>query len=300
MRRLALLALVLALAPVTLAVASRLDVHRERPYDVDLVPRSSAVRWLSLGHPTLAANLYWLRVVQYVGEPRAEARGWEKLFPIVDLVTDLDPLHGYAYQVAGNVLAGVGRVAESNRILEKGMRNVPGRYILPFHRAVNAMLYEGDYALAGRYFERAARTPGAPEHLREYVLAMYVKGNQADAAIAFLSHLLETSEDEESRKALETQLRQARLEQAALQIDDAVERYREQFVLRPFTLDQLVATGFLRNLPPDPFGGTWLVDEEGRVHSSVNPRRFQRPMTVQERTSAVGALGAHMRGNRSP
>ena len=86
------------------------------------------MRWFSLGHALTASHLYWLRAVQYIGEPRAEERGWATLFPVVDLVTDLDPGHGYAYQVAGVVLSSAGRIDESNAILEKGTRNVPSRW----------------------------------------------------------------------------------------------------------------------------------------------------------------------------
>jgi hypothetical protein len=129
---------------------------------------------------------------------------------------------------------------------------------------------------------------------------MYVKGKQADAAIGFLTHLLETSSDDESRKALEKQLMQARLERAALQIDDAVARYRELFVLRPFALDQLVATGLLASIPPDPFGGQWLIDEDGRAHSSVNLRRFQRPMNANDRASALRTLQREAKGPPPP
>ncbi len=300
MRRLALLILALALATATAVAAARLDTHGERPYDLDYVPSSRAARWLSLGHPMVAADLFWLRTVQYIGEPRAERRGWDKLFPAIDLITDLDPRHGYAYQVGGNVLASVGRVAESNAILEKGMKNLTGRYILPFQRAVNALLYEGDYARAARYFERAAATPGSPEHLREYVVAMYVKGNQADAAIAFLTHLLDTTKDAESAKALERQLQQARLERAALGLDEAIARYRERFVLPPFSVEQLVATGLIAAVPPDPYGGSWVIDDESRVHSTVNSRRFARPITAEERRAAVRALGAQTRGHAAP
>lgn len=296
MKRLVLFAAALAFGGATVATANWGVVLRDRPYDLEYIPRSSSVRWLSLGHPVLAANFYWLRAVQYIGEPMADRRGWNKLFPIVDLITDLDPRHGYAYQVAGNVLAGVGRIQESNQILEKGMRNLPGRYILPFHRAVNALLYQGDYALAGRLFERAAATPGAPEHLREYVLAMYVKANQADAAIGFLSRLLEEAADPESRKAIQKQLEQARLERTALVIDEAIERYRERFLLRPFTLEQLVDKGLLSEIPADPLGGNWIVDQEGRVHSSVNPRRFQKPLSAEQRGIEARALNNRMRG----
>jgi hypothetical protein len=103
---------------------------------------------------------------------------------------------------------------------------------------------------------------------------MYVKGNQAEAAIGFLTHMIETSEDEDSRKALEAQLQQARLEQAALPIDEAAQRYREQFGWFPASPAPLVAAGFLDRVPPDPFGGSWRIDEDGRVHSTVNPRRL--------------------------
>lgn len=300
MRRLALLALAVVFAAGTVRVADRLDARGERPYDLDAVPSARALRWMSLGHPTLAADLWWLRTVQYMGEPRGERRGWSKLFPALDLVTDVDPRHGYAYQVGANVLAGVGQIAASNALLEKGIRNVPDRYIVPFQRAVNAMLYDGDYVGAAHWFELASRKPGAPEHLREYVVAMYVKGDQAEGAVAFLEHLIEAARDPESVKALEKQLSQAKLERAALAIDGAVERYRQRYVLRPFSIDQLVTVGLLSEVPPDPYGGAWTLDEEGRAHSSVNPRRFARPMTAEERRDAVGALGAQTRGSSAP
>jgi len=295
-RPLALLAVALVPFCGMLALGRRLGVARESPYDVDFVPRASAVRWLSLGHPTLAADLYWLRTVQYMGDPRADQRGWGKLFPLVDLVTDLDPGHGYAYQVAGNILGGAGRVAESNRILEKGIDRVPNRYILPFHRAVNAYLYQGDYAEAGRWFEKAAATPGAPPHLRENVVAFYVKGNRADAAVAFLEHLRASATDPESRKAIEKQLARARLEQVAWTIDEALERYRARFGIGPLDLGRLVASGLLTTLPLDPLGGDWFIGEDGRVRSSVLPERFGRPTSEEERRRGVNILGRQIRG----
>jgi tetratricopeptide (TPR) repeat protein len=215
--------------------------------------------------------------VQYIGEPRANERGWERLLPLVDLVTDLDPGHGYAYQVAGTILGSVDRVDESNAILEKGMRNVPSRYILPYLRAFNAFYYEGDYAAAGRWVETAARTPGAPPHLRQNVLAMYVKGGRAEAAIAFLSQALEETRDEESRKAILRQLEQARFEKAAAILDGAVAAYRERYGLAPAALDLLVAEGLLPALPEDPFGGRWILGDDGRARSTAHAHRLRPP-----------------------
>ena len=295
----------LAVAAVALGAAAWLSLARiertlAKPFDVAYVPSGAAARVVALGHRTMLSDLYWLQLVQYVGDSHATERGFDRLYPFADLVTDLDPRHGYAYQVGGNVLAGVGRVAESNRLLEKGIRNIPDRYILPFHRAVNAFLYGGDYAEAGRWFERAAATPGAPPHLRENVVAMYVKGNQAEAAISFLTHLLRSSPDPESRKALEKQLERARIEEVAASLDEALEHYRARFTLGPLDVQRLSDTGILPRIPRDPLGGFWFLGDDGRVHSSVNPQRYQRPLTEAERRASTGFLGEQMKGPLVP
>lgn len=275
-------AVILALAAATGLAAGSLFEARERPYDVDVIPSPATMRWLSIGHALLAADVYWLKTVQYIGEPRAEQRGWEKLFPLVQLVTDLDPGHGYAYQVAGIVLATGGRVAESNAILEKGTRNVRDRYILPYYRAFNAFYHEGDWVAAGRWSEIAARTPGAPAHARENVLAYYVKGQRADAAIGFLEQVLRETQDPESRKALERQLQQAVYERNAEAIDAAVEVYKARHGAPPRALRALVSEGLLPAIPPDPYGGTWRFDSLGRARSTVHEFRYAPPQAARE------------------
>lgn len=299
-RAAALLLVALALICAKVAVGRHSQVRATlAPYDLAYVPRPAAVRWLSLGHHTLAADLYWLRTVQYMGDPRANARGWDKLLPVLDLVTDLDPRHGYAYQVGGNILASVGRVEESNRILEKGFARLPERYILPFHRGVNAFMYAGDYSLAGQWFERAARSPGAPLHMREAVMAMYVKGDQAGSAIRFLNEMLAVTEVPESRRALEAQLQQAQLEEVALLLDAAAETFHERFQRFPLSAAELLVAGLIERVPADPYGGHFTFDEEGRARSSVQPRRIMRPASAAERADSLDSLRANLRG-RTP
>jgi tetratricopeptide (TPR) repeat protein len=286
--RLVPLLVFIALAGATFGTARRLAVPDERPYDVELVPSAQVLRVASLGHPTLAANLYWLRAVQYVGEPRANERGWDRLFPLVNLVTELDPAHGYAYQVAGTLLGTVGHVEESNRILEKGMREVPTRYILPFLRAFNAFYYEGDYAKAGEFIEVAARVPGAPPRLRDHVLAMYVKGRRADAAVAFLLEMRRSATDEESIAAIDGQLKQAALERDAALLEDAIRRYRETRFFGPYAVGQLALEGVVPAIPPDPYGGAWVLGDDGRVRSSANAFRYAPPESAEQRLPEPG------------
>lgn len=283
MRRAPIIAIAAVLAAATAAAASRLSAEHQRPYDVAVVPRATVLRWLSLGHPTLVANAFYLRAVQYIGEPRANERGWEKLHPLVDLVTDLDPGHGYAYQVAGIILGSVGRVQESNAILEKGTRAFPGRYILPYLRAFNAFYYEDDFALAGKFAEIAASKEGAPAHVRQTMLAYYVKGQRPEAAIAYLSGLLAEARDDESREALAGQLKQAYLERDAAVIEVAVERFRREQGRDPERLEELVAAGLIRAIPRDPFGGSYYLDNGGRVRSTEHAFRYHRPRDLDKR-----------------
>lgn len=291
-RQLAPALLAAALFAASAATARQLRLASEKPYDVGFVPTAAALRWLSLGHPTLAANLTWLRTVQYMGEPRGDERGWEKLRPLLETVTDLDPRHGYAYQTGANILASAGLVGDSNAILEKGIRNVPDRYILPFQRAVNAFLYAGDYAEAGRWFEVAARTPGAPGRMREYVVAMYVKGDEAGAALSFLRKLEEAAQDDESRKAVQAQIKRAIYERDASLLDAAAEAYRQRRGALPKSLTLLVDEGLLPSLPKDPYGGRFVLGEDGRARSTEFSKRFLRPLTGPEREAALRAPAA--------
>jgi tetratricopeptide (TPR) repeat protein len=263
------------LAAATAATASLLSVAQDRPYDIQAVPRPGPLAFLFLGNRTLAADVNWLRAVQYIGEKRGDERGWDKLYPLVDAITDLDPGHGYAYQVAGTILSAVGRVDESNRILEKGTRNVPNRYILPYYRAFNAFYYQGDWQEAGRWAEVAARTPGAPAAVRQNAVAYYVKGRRPEAAVAFVEQALSEAKDPDSRKALEGQLRQARLELAASRVDEAVAEWQRRYFTGPLAVGQLVAEGILPAVPEDPFGGELVLDPDGRARSSRNAFRFQ-------------------------
>jgi tetratricopeptide (TPR) repeat protein len=271
------------LAGVTAVTATRLRRVDERPYDVAIIPTAPVLRWASLGHPTLAANIQWLRAVQYIGEPKANERGWERLYPLLELVTELDPGHGYAYQVGGVILSSVGRIAESNALLEKGIENVPDRYILPFLRAFNAFYYDDDFAAAGHFVELAAKAPNAPAHLRNNVLAYYVKGRRADAAIQFLEQSRAESQDADTAKAIDEQLKQAYLERDAAELEQAAKEYNALFGRPPLLLEQLVSAQLIARIPPDPFGGVYFLGSDGRVRSSVHDFRFKRPGELGKR-----------------
>ena len=265
-----------------LSLASRV---LSRPYDVVHVPRGATARVIALGHRTLLSDLYWLSTVQYIGEPKAEQRGWDALYPLVDLVTDLDPRHGYAYHTAGIVLSAAGRLEESDRILKKGIEKGPqGWWSFPYYLAFNAWFYRGDYAEGARWAEVSARTPGASANISHLALSLKSKSGTPDDAIQMLRELMETTKDPVTASRLEEQMKLAVLERDAQALEAAVARFERERGREITSLDELVREGYVRALPKDPFGGRYQwIGWERRVRSSANGFRF----TLREKAHAT-------------
>lgn len=252
------------------------DAFVSRPYDVIHLPSGPAARVAALGHRTFVSDLYWLSTVQYIGERRAEERGWGKLLPLVDLVTDLDPRHGYAYQTAGIVLSAAGRIDESNAILEKGMRKGPPLWTFPYYIAFNYWFYLGDLATAAHYAELAARSPKASPNISHLALSLRAKSGSPEDAVTLLNELRATVKDEETASRLDEQLKLAYLERDAQRLERAVVEWERRYGRPLATLDELVSAGIVTELPPDPFGGRYAWNPQDRkVRSTANPFRFQ-------------------------
>ncbi len=249
------------------------------------LPRAQFLRLGSFGQRLLLADLYWLRTVMYVGEAAvAPERGWAALLPLGEIVTDLDPRYGYAYQVVGSNLSGLAhRVSESDRILEKGMRNVPDRWSLPFLYAFNKFFYEGDFATAAEYARRASKLGRRPQ-LALLAANLSLVANSDDeyrSALSILEISIQQADTPELREQLRQRVAKVRTYQALSRIEHAIEAFRIQHVRAPLCIDELVWSGFLPEIPGDPSGGSFVYEAwSATVSSSVLGAR--KPIKVTE------------------
>jgi tetratricopeptide (TPR) repeat protein len=125
-------------------------VQEAERFDIRFLPSSRPLKLLSPSLQLSVADYLWVQAVQYIGEQYVRRGRFEMLYPLVDLITDLDPGHGYAYQSAGIVLSSAGRLEESDAILKKGMEKGPNYWSFPFYLAFNDFFYRGDYESAAR------------------------------------------------------------------------------------------------------------------------------------------------------
>src|SRR5690242_2074399 len=151
------LVLAVAAAVLLLAAAVQLQAARERAYpaadagvDAVYVTSGTAVRRLSGAYNALAADAYWIRIIQYYGSTRRRlveaARGpapppmlaapphdYASLYPLLDITTTLDPRFNIAYRFGAVFLAepypgGPGRPDLAIALLEKGLRERPDKW----------------------------------------------------------------------------------------------------------------------------------------------------------------------------
>jgi len=208
----------LAVIALLLGVAVWLQHVRETSYvlatpeDDALYLRSGkAARRLTVAYQTLAADVYWIRAIQYYGgtkrsisteQPPAEAapppRRYDLLYPLLDLTTTLDPRFHIAYRFGAIFLAepfpgGPGRPDLAIALLEKGLREQPDKWDYMQDIGFVHYWWRHDYESAAVWFNRASDVPGAPWWLRSMAANMLAQGGDRQSSRMMWEAIRESS-----------------------------------------------------------------------------------------------------------
>lgn len=178
-----------------------------------LLPDGSTLRTMTLGFQNVIADFLWLRSVQAIGDRQVSKEAGMWIFRAIDIVTTLDPRFVAAYEAGGIALCTVVVMPEeSNRILEKGMRNNPEEWRLPFMLGINYYFELGDDAKAAEYIAIAASVGGGPEYLASFASRLYMTAKDPQKAVEVLATSYEHSSDTRLREFLGFRLKEALVE----------------------------------------------------------------------------------------
>ena len=284
-----------AVVAILIALAASLQRLREERYpsppvaEATLYLRSgAAARRLAVGYSALAADLYWIRAVQYYGDlklrlARSAARDgsdqstvhseYELLYPLLDLTTTLDPRFNIAYRFGSIFLAepypgGAGRPDLAIALLEKGLREKPDKWEYMQDIGFVHYWWEQDYRAAAEWFKKASEVPGAPWFLRSLAATTLAEGGDRQSSRIMWEAIRQSAEIEWLRGDAERRLRQ-------LDAADLIDALQQRIdATRPTTgtltdWQSLVRAGVLRGVPADPTGTPLVIDAEGRVGLST-------------------------------
>lgn len=177
------------------------------------LPPAGAVRPLFLGYHALAADLFWIRTVQYFGAHIQTDRRYPHLYRLVDLTTSLDPHFVDAYQLGGLFLS-LGRAyPEAIAIYRKGIEHNPDRWELPYDLGRMYFLDLGDIPAALGWFERANAVPGRAHYVPRLVARLRARTGLIEAALEMWERMRETTDNEWIRETAEKEIRKLRARQ---------------------------------------------------------------------------------------
>lgn len=252
-----------------------------------------AVGRMAVGFKALAADLYWMRTLQYFGDIQRghrlsgvqdveiARREYDLLYPLLDLTTSLDPQFNLAYRFGAIFLserppAGPGRPDLAIKLLEKGLRARPDRWEYMHDIGYVHYWWDHDYIAAAKAFEKASAMPDAPWWLKSLAATTLATGGDRRTSRTIFTAMRQSAEIDWMRRDAERRLRQLDALDAIDAIQAAVDRYTERAGRTPDDWQTLVRSGVLRGIPVDP-AGTPFTLEAGRVQLSTRSSLWPLP-----------------------
>lgn len=162
-----------------------------RPENSLMWVRSGAVASkLALGYRSLVADIYWMRAVVYYGGKKlagGEKPNYDLLYPLLDMVTTLDPHFRVAYRFGAIFLTegfpnGPGRPDQAMELLQRGIDRDDGQWAYYHDIAFIYYWWLNDLPNAAKWFERAADRPGAPEWLKPLAAVTLAEGGSRSSS----------------------------------------------------------------------------------------------------------------------
>lgn len=179
--------LVLCAAACGLAGYAARALPPPRPLEeLSYYPSGAHLEPATLGHSESAADLAWLRAVQYYGEHRITDNQFTRMGHVFDILTSLAPGFEAAYEFGAFALAQEGRdFPAAERLMLKGIAANPRSGRLAFQLGFLYYVHPGGRQLrhAAEYFQQAARLPGAPAQAARF--AAFARQQSGDLVVAY-------------------------------------------------------------------------------------------------------------------
>jgi len=304
-------AFAVALAVALLAVAVQVQAARERAYptpespeDAVYVTSGNAVRRLTGAYNALAADVYWIRAIQYYGgakrrseaqlvgpEPppalaAVETKEYSQLYTLLDITTSLDPLFTVAYRFGSVFLAeaypaGAGRMDLAIKLLEKGIAARPDKWEYMEDAGFVYYWYAHDYRQAAAWFDKASAVPGAPVWLKGLAATTLVRGGDRQSSRRMWTSILQTSEIAWMRTTAERSLKQLNAIEQMEAIQSRLDAFARQRGAPAEDWTTVIHAGVFSGIPADPTGIEYELTPAGQVRLSPSSKLSPLPVEPQ-------------------
>lgn len=205
-------------ALVLLSAASALPVPAPRTAlsvqeELLFFPSGTLLRPASLGFDTLAADLCWLRAIQYYGRHRLTDRVYTGANHVFSVIARLDPRFVSNYLFGAIVLAqDAGDSDAALALLDRGMHATPSAWEIPFEAGFLEYLVRRDVAAAAPHFRRAAAYAEDPDLARRFAAWSSYRSGDVTSAERLWRDMAETSHNATVRATAQGYLQRLHVE----------------------------------------------------------------------------------------
>jgi hypothetical protein len=235
--------------------------------EVLLIEDGKFLRKATVGFESLAADLYWLRTVQYFGGKRQDVhnKNFDLLEPLLNVTTDLDPNLKIVYDYGATFLSepfprGASQPYKGIELLDRGIRNHPKDWRLYLSKGFLYFWYLEDYKKAAEIFLEGSKIEGAPSWLISTAGRTLARGGDRATARELWHILYQTSETQQQRDNATIHLKQLDALDEMDSLKAVLVRYQETTGRPPESWADVVRAGLLPRIPADPAGHAYLLD----------------------------------------
>jgi len=249
----------------------KVKVELDSKYCVNYVLPVEFSRVAALDFKGLAADFQLLQGIFFIGDKIERGDvitevDWNYFIRIINAVIALDPYFYDTYHFANGMLTwGAGRYKDAIEILEQARKYNPDDYRFPYYVGFIYYYFLQDQVKGAQYFELASRIPDSPPILASIASRLaYYKGNYT-FSIDLLNRMLESERSIEIRQYYQKRLKAL---EGALEIEKAVREFKSINLRLPLNIYELVDCNILTGIPQDPYGGKYILLDNGRVYST--------------------------------
>lgn len=227
-----------------------------------LIPNIQIVKATDLGLHSAASSLYWLYTIQYFGSARKDE--YINLPDYINLVTDLDPKFSHPYAFAPLIMPQYNLTDQAIDIAKKGIEKAEANWEIAYNLGLLFHMHKENQAEALKYFDIAAQTPNAPDFAKWIATNYGSRPDIREQTKLIWRGVAENTKDEVLKERAETYIYHYELMSF---LEQSASLYKEKFGQYPESLEKLVEAKILKEIPADPFGYTFTIDNDGRVRS---------------------------------
>jgi len=228
---------------------------------------------MSLGFDEIVADIYWLRALQYFGNPDVKNKDKDPdiMYEYFDIITELDPKFVNAYRYGGTFISdpppiGLGMLELGSKLFDKGRKNNPENFRLPLEQGFQYFFYSEDKERAAELFLEASEKPGLSKIRKSSLKGMSASalrdsGNN-DIAISIWQDIYKNATSESRKNFALLNIKELNTRKIENILTQFANLYEEVYGNFPKDINDLLILKEVKKLPKDHENQDFYIDQE--------------------------------------